>query len=149
MLCVNKQQAFFSDSPSKLQKIQNSAARIITESKYDTPVQPLPNELNWKSIREPIRYDIAVMIFKCLNSPAPDYLSIFETLEDLHPVEHRNTKIDLRSPMLVTTTCDNKKVFPIMQLWSGIALMRIKIEHPHCNLLNPCFKIKHGLQGAL
>ena len=64
------------------------AARIITESEYDIPAEPLLNELNWKSIRELIRYYTAVMIFKCLNNlAAPDYLSIFESLEYFYPVE--------------------------------------------------------------
>ena len=46
---------------SKDYKKYNRAARIITESKYDSPTDPLLNELNWKSIRELIRCDTAVM----------------------------------------------------------------------------------------
>ena len=71
--------------------MQSRAARIITESDYDTPAEPLLNELNWKSPMELIRYDTAVIMFKCLNNLAPGYLSIFESLEDLHPAELRNS----------------------------------------------------------
>ena len=109
---------------NRLQKMQSRAARIITESDYDTPAEPLLNERNWKSPMELIRYDTAVIMFKCLNNLAPGYLSIFESLEDLTPAELRNSETDLLPPKLDTAT--GQRSFPIMELRPGITLMRIK-----------------------
>ena len=37
---------------TRLQKLQNRAARIITSSDYDAPVEPLIEQLGWKTVRE-------------------------------------------------------------------------------------------------
>ena len=37
---------------TRLQKLQNRAARIITGSDYDTPAEPLIEQLGWKTVRE-------------------------------------------------------------------------------------------------
>ena len=52
---------------TKLQKMQNRAARIITKSDYDTDVGPLIDKLGWKTIRELNNNDAAVMMFKIIT----------------------------------------------------------------------------------
>ena len=42
---------------NKLQKLQNRAARIATNSPYDAPSQPLLEKLGWQSIRELINME--------------------------------------------------------------------------------------------
>ena len=42
---------------TKLQKIQNRAARIVTRSEFDEDAEPLIKELGWKTVRELVRYD--------------------------------------------------------------------------------------------
>ena len=37
---------------TRLQKLQNQAARIITGSDYDSPAEPLIEQLGWKTVRE-------------------------------------------------------------------------------------------------
>ena len=103
-----------------LQKIQNRAARIITKSTYDTLPEPLLSELDWKSIRELIRHDKTVMMFKCLSNLGPGYLSMFESFEDLYLVRLQSSKTDLWPPKLDTTTGQRSFSCHGVQVWNSL-----------------------------
>ena len=45
---------------TRLQKLQNRAARIITGSDYDTPAELLIEQLRWKTVRKLIHNDTSV-----------------------------------------------------------------------------------------
>ena len=59
---------------NSLQKIQNRAARITTNSPYDASAAPLLQNLGWPSIKDLIRKETATLTYKALNSLAPQYL---------------------------------------------------------------------------
>ena len=59
---------------TRLQKIQNRAARIITGSDEWTPSAPLLETLGWKNVRELYRQELAIMVFKSRQGKAPEYL---------------------------------------------------------------------------
>ena len=55
----------------QLQKLQNRAARIVTNSSFDTPSRPLIERLGWKTIEQLIGYESKIVVFKSLNELAP------------------------------------------------------------------------------
>ena len=57
-----------------LQKLQNRAARIVTNSSYDAPSKPLLLKLEWKSIEELIADETKMTVFKSLNHFGPNYM---------------------------------------------------------------------------
>ena len=60
---------------SELQRIQNAAARtILGLYKYDHLGESLKN-LHWLPIQSRIKYKILLLVYKCLNGMAPDYLT--------------------------------------------------------------------------
>ena len=59
---------------NQLHKLQNRAARIITNSSFHTPSRPLIADLGWKTIEELIGNETKTMVFKSLNDLAPQYL---------------------------------------------------------------------------
>ena len=59
------------DLLTKLQSIQNAAARLITR----TSITPVLRDLHWLPIRRRIEFKIATLVYKCLNSLAPPYLA--------------------------------------------------------------------------
>ena len=59
----------------KLQKVQNSAARLITKSSFREHITPILYNLHWLPILYRIRFKILLLTFKCLNGMAPSYLS--------------------------------------------------------------------------
>ena len=62
---------------TKLQKIQNGAAPVVTKSDYDAEAGPLIDELQWNPSRELIISDTAVMMFEIMNNMAPSTLLAF------------------------------------------------------------------------
>ena len=93
---------------SKLQSIQNRAARIVVQSsKYDH-ISPVLNKLHWLPINKRIVFKIGVLMFKCLNNLAPSYL-----IDELTNVNVIRPKYQLRSKEL------NLLVVPPTQLVVG------------------------------
>ena len=58
----------------KLQRFQNSAARLILRKPKYEHVTPLLQELHWLPVNVRFDYKIAVLCHKCLNNKAPVYL---------------------------------------------------------------------------
>ena len=58
---------------NKLQKLQNSAARVITSSNFDVDVDSLFHKLSWKDLKSQRQIQNALMVFKSLNGLVPEY----------------------------------------------------------------------------
>ena len=68
----------------KIQKFQNRAARIILNN-YDWEVNgiDLVRSLNWMTLRDRINYFSCSLMYKCINSIAPNYLSDNVLMQDI------------------------------------------------------------------
>ena len=59
----------------KLQKLQNRAAKLITNSPFDAWPLPVIRALGWSTVREIIDLESARIVYKSLNGDAPSYMS--------------------------------------------------------------------------
>ena len=59
---------------SKLQRIQNSAARLVKRTSVRQPVSPVLQELHWLPVKQRIKFKILLLTFQCLSGTAPSYL---------------------------------------------------------------------------
>ena len=88
----------------KLQKLQNRAARIVTNSSYDASSLPLIGSLGWLTIKEMIEFETATTVYKSLHGLAPEYMqSMFMKLSEYSSRSLRNTNTDLRIPSFTTS----------------------------------------------
>ena len=84
---------------NRLQKLQNKAARIVTNSAYDASALPIIRELGWPTINELIESETLKMVYKSLNDQAPIYLTeMLVRLSEKCKRELCNTKTDLAIP---------------------------------------------------
>ena len=60
---------------SKLQNVQNVAARIISRSQKFDLITPVLIELKWLSVESKLIYRDCILVFKCLRGMGPDYLA--------------------------------------------------------------------------
>jgi len=60
---------------NKLQRVQKSAARVVTGSRRSEHALPILAELHWLPIKHRIQYKIAVTVFKVLTTQQPSYLA--------------------------------------------------------------------------
>ena len=62
-------------SIKRLQRVQNTAARVIARiRKYDHISQTLL-ELHWLPVEYRIKFKLLLIVFKCIHELAPEYLS--------------------------------------------------------------------------
>ena len=59
---------------SRLQRIQNTAARIVTRSRREDHITPVLMNLHWLPVEQRIEYKILLLTFKALHGLAPGYL---------------------------------------------------------------------------
>ena len=118
-----------STDTNQLQKLQNRAARIITNSSFDTPSRPLIAELGWQTIEELIDNESKIMVFKSLNDLAPQYLcNLFTKNSACSSHNLRNTETDLRLPK--KKSANGQKFFRTEELKYGIASLLSQRQHP-------------------
>ena len=59
----------------KWQRLQNRAARVLSNSNYDADARILLNDLGWQNLETQRKIQKAVMVYKSLNCLAPDHMS--------------------------------------------------------------------------
>ena len=61
---------------TKLQRLQNSAARIIAKSRRKYRITPILNSLHWLlRVQERIEFKLLSLVYQCVHDMAPAYLS--------------------------------------------------------------------------
>lgn len=64
----------------RLQRIQNTAARLVTGTPRSSHITPILFELHWLPVSHRIQYKLALLTFKALNGMTPSYLSDLLTI---------------------------------------------------------------------
>ena len=106
-----------------LQKLQNRAASIVTNSSYDSSASALIKTLNWPTVADIIKVETACMVYKSINDLAPDYLSeIFTKNSACCRKNLRNTATDLHVPLM--KTCNSQRAFSYRgaRVWNHLNL---------------------------
>ena len=60
---------------TKLQPVQNAAARVVTGTRKFDHITPVLRQLHWLLVRQRITFKLAMITFKCLCGLAPSYLA--------------------------------------------------------------------------
>jgi len=60
---------------TKLQTVQNAAARVVTGTRKFDHITPVLRQLHWLPVRQWITFKLAMITFKCLHGPLPSYLA--------------------------------------------------------------------------
>ena len=91
---------------NKLQKLQNRAARIVTNSPYRSSAAPIIRQLGWQTVIDLVETETLKMVHRSLNHKAPNYLTgLFQRLSETRKV--RNTSTDLFVPLIKTACGQN------------------------------------------
>jgi len=61
---------------SKLQSVQNAAARLITRTRKFDHITPILRNLHWLPVRQRIDFKVATLMYKCRQGLAPPYLTV-------------------------------------------------------------------------
>ena len=107
---------------NQLQKLQDRAASIVTNSRYDATSEPLLHKLEWKSIDELVADETKIMFFKSLNDLGTKCMYNIIT-KNSHFSEHnlRNTTTDLRLPLRKSTMGQKSFSYRGAKVWNSLS----------------------------
>ena len=85
---------------TKLQRLQNRGAKTILKVPMDTSTQTVLTTLNWLPLNSRVTYHSHILMYKCLNGLAPDYLC-----REFNYVNHsHNTRYRAKQVLYVNKT---------------------------------------------
>ena len=95
---------------TRLQRVQNSAARLVTRKRKFEHVTPILRSLHWLPIRARIQFKVLTLVFKCLHGNAPAYLS--ELIKQYQPSRNlRSQSKNLLCEIRVKSTTFGDRAF--------------------------------------
>ena len=118
---------------AKLQRIQTSAAQLVSLScKYDHMTLIL-HGLHWLPVKYPIIYKILLLTYKCLHGMGPIYLQ--ELLKEYKPVRNLRSSAQLCLITSITSTQYGQRFFSAAgpELWNDFPL-HVKNSKNSCSI---------------
>ena len=120
----------------RLQKLQNTAARIVCRTKTRDHITPLLNDLHWLPVKRRIDHKILSLTYACLHGLAPDYL--IETIPQERPTRSLRSASHLRV-CLPSVDSTNKVKFggrsfcnAAPKLWNNLPVNLKKAKNIQC-----------------
>ena len=135
---------------SKLQHVQNTAARLVTKTRKFDHITPVLIELHWLPVAERIKYKVLLLTFKSLHNQAPMYLQALLTPHN--PVRAlRSSDKHLLVVPKSRLVSSGDRAFSVMapKLWNSLPLCvrsSDSVESFKRDLKTELFKQAYGLQ---
>ena len=111
----------------RLQRLQNSAARLVTLTKSASHISPILCSLHWLPLRERVIFKILLLVFQSLNGTAPSYIE--ELIQPYQPARQlRSTNTGLLSVPRTQHSWGNRAFSAAgPSLWNAIPLSLRKL----------------------
>lgn len=127
---------------AKLQRLQNTAARLVTKTKKSEHITFVLRQLHWLPIRSRINYKVLLLTYKALHGMAPDY--IYNLLQPYRPTRSlRSSSQNMLSIPKSNTVNYGDRAFSICapKLWNSLPC--------HLRNANSIFSFKSQLKTFL
>ncbi len=108
---------------SRLQRVQNAAARLLTSTKKRDHITLVLRSLHWLPVRYRVNFKILLLVFKSLNGLAPAYLS--DLLTEHQPLlSLRSSNQRLLCIPKLKLKCRGDRAFSVAapRLWNALPL---------------------------
>ena len=106
---------------SKLQHIQNAAARLVTLSKRRDHITPILQDLHWLTVKKRITYKLIFLTFKALNGQAPNYLRELICIKEPSRTLRSNAAITLKRKTVNTVSYGQRSFsYAAPELWNRL-----------------------------
>ena len=81
--CNSLLNAITANEIGRIQKVQNTAARLILNRDRRSSATVMLNDLHWLSVKKRVMYKILLLVYKSLHGTTPDYITM--RLNECHP----------------------------------------------------------------
>jgi hypothetical protein len=106
---------------AKLQRVQNSAARLVAHTKYRDHISPVLRSLHWLPVEKRIDFKMLILTHKALSGNSPVYL--INQIEPHKPVRSlRSSTLHLITVPQYRTVSYGNRTFPYSaaRLWNNL-----------------------------
>ena len=105
----------------RLQRVQNYAARVVTQSNRYTPSQPLLQSLHWLPVQQRLVYKSALITYKVITTSTPSYLSDLLTVHNpAGPTRRSSTRPLLTVPYVASDFARRSFCFVSPTVWNSL-----------------------------
>ncbi len=105
---------------SKLQTVQNFAARLLTGTRKYDHITPVLKQLKWLPVEKILYLRDCVMTYKCMKNRAPEYLcQRFIMRSDISCRDTRQSN-QLHKPLYKTSTAQKSFIYRASTLWNDL-----------------------------
>ena len=105
----------------RLQRIQNSAARLVTRTRSHESISPILHTLHWLPVKDRLVFKLLIIAYKCQHQLAPHYLQ--QLLQEYQPSRLlRSSTKQLLTPHNVVTKSYGQRSFQysMPHLWNQL-----------------------------
>ena len=105
---------------NKLRRVQNAAARLVTNTPRTCHITPILKDLHWLPIKYRIEFKIVLLTFKCLYGLAPQYLVdlIAVAAQSIYTLRSRNATLLVSANARCLPTLGDRAFQP--KLWNSL-----------------------------
>ena len=107
---------------SSLQRVQNSAARLVCKVKWHEHITPVLRKLHWLPLKQRTEYKILLLFYKALNNLAPTYLRDALVLHEPTRMLRSSSSMLLEVPCTRTRYGDRTFSTAAAVLWNSLPL---------------------------
>ena len=105
---------------SKLQKLKNAAARIVTLSTKRTHITPVLHSLHWLPVKDRIVFKILLLTFHCIRESAPQYnISLIQYYTPARSLRS-STSGSLTIPKVARTWGERSYAYACPTVWNNL-----------------------------
>ena len=110
------------DQRNQLQRLQNTAARLVCKASRYEHSEPLWQHLHWLPVEFGINFRILMYVFKYIHNKTPVYIN--ELLEKDIPVRdlRSNTSLKLKVPKIFTKSGEKMFAHAGPTLWNSLPI---------------------------
>ncbi len=104
----------------RLQGIQNTAARLVTDTRKYEHITPILRELHWLKVDSRIVFKYLLITYKCLHGLAPKYLSDLLTVKENRGLRSDNKLLLVVPKSRLVTYGDRAFSHAAPKLWNAL-----------------------------
>ena len=105
----------------RLQKVQNAAARVVSQTSKFDHITPILYELHWLPVAQRIQFKVLLLTYKALNGLAPTYISDLLVAHQSRYQSRSNDKHYLKVPKTkLATYGDRAFSYQAPMLWNAL-----------------------------
>jgi hypothetical protein len=106
---------------NKLQRVQNTAAPIVTRTSRRSHITPVLKELHWLPVKHRVQFKILMHTYKALNGKAPKYISDMLSVYQPRRALRSMDSLSLVVPRAKTATYGNRQYKCMApKLWNAL-----------------------------